>query len=115
MEKFVSMFQNVIEVEQYIGVTHKNVPLAENGNPYSMSNKEHGIKQFINSCKGVEINTIAVSIDARADICMEPPLEKLVLHTGKTLYRPPPPSAYMNFQSTSMMEWNGFSETKGDL
>ena len=44
--------------------------------------------------KGVEIQPIAVGIDAEAEACGKPPTEKGVICTGKIFYRTPLPSTY---------------------
>ena len=42
--------------------------------------------------KGVEINPIAVDVEARAYACGKKPTEKGVIRTGKKVYRNPIPS-----------------------
>ena len=53
MEEAVTTFQSVVEADQRNGGPQKKRPLEENENPAIRSNKEYGMNQAINRCKGV--------------------------------------------------------------
>ena len=94
MEEAVSTFQSLVEAEQRNGGPQKKRPLAENENPASMSNQEQGVDKYIKRQKGVEFQPISVGIDAGAEACGKPPVEKGVICTRKKFYRTPLPSTY---------------------
>ena len=88
----MSTFQIVVEAEQQNGGPQKRRLLEENGNSTSRSNHEQEMDKAIKRRKGVEIQPISVGLDAGTEACSKKPTEKIVICTGKKVYRPPLPS-----------------------
>ena len=59
--------------------------------------------------KGVESYPTPVGVEAGAEACGKNPTEKVVIHTGKKVYRPPLPSTYKETELSENlnngMEW----------
>ena len=73
IEEAVTTFQSVVEADQRNGGPQKKRPLEENENPAIRSNKEYGMNQAINRCKGVQSRPIGVGVEAREEACGDPP------------------------------------------
>ena len=94
-------FKSVVEAEQRNGGPQNKRPLAEIENPAIRSNQEQGMDKAIKGCKWVEIQPIAVGVEARADECEKKLIKNGVIRTGKKIYRPQIPS---NYKETELSE-----------
>ena len=66
MDEAVHIFKSVVEAEQQNGESQQKQPLAENENPASRSNQEQEIVKAIKRQKGVEVQPVALGVDAGA-------------------------------------------------
>ena len=94
MEEAVSIFQSVVEAEQKYGGPHQKRPQAENKIPASKSKQGQGMDKAIKRQKWVEIQPIAVGVDAGEEACGKTSTKKEVICTGKKVYMPPLPYTY---------------------